>query len=57
MNRIACVFAVGFIMCTLVSGSNNDGKASPPAHEAHGLTLSDMQVTITSMGRAAVFRL
>ena len=44
-------------MCTLVTGFVKDGKASPPADKEHGLTLSDMQVTITSMGRTATFRL
>ena len=57
MNRILSVFAVGFIICTLVTGLNEDGKASAPADEAHGLPFSDMQVKITSQGHTATFRL
>lgn len=41
----------------LVACSGQEGKASTPADEEHGLTLSDMQVKITSMGHTATFRL
>ena len=57
MKRILYVFAVGFIICTLVPGLNMEGKASTSADDAHGLPLSDMQVKITSKGHTATFRL
>jgi len=61
--RILSVFIIGFIICTLVVGINKQGNASttanekPVRNEANGLTLSDMQVKITSMGHTATFRL
>jgi len=61
--RILSVFIIGFIICTLIVGINKEGNASttanekPVRNEANGLTLSDMQVRITSMGHTATFRL
>jgi hypothetical protein len=63
MNRMLSVFIAGFISCMLVVGINIKGKAPIAAseelvkNEANGLTLSDMQVKITSMGHTATFRL
>jgi hypothetical protein len=63
VKRILTVSIVGFIVCTLVVGLNIAGKASiasnekPVKNEENGLTLSDMQVKITSMGHTATFRL
>ena len=63
MKRILSVFIVGFIICTLVVGINIEGKASiasnekPVKNEDSGLTLSNMQVKITAMGRTATFQL
>ena len=61
--RILSVFIIGFIICTLIVGINKQGNASttanekPVRNEANGLTLSDMQVRITSMGHTATFGL
>jgi hypothetical protein len=63
VKRILSVFIVGFIICILVVSINMKGKASMAANEepfkigANGLTLSDRQVKITSMGHTASFRL
>jgi hypothetical protein len=63
VNHILSVYVFGFIICMLVVGINISGKASMAANEkrvkneANGLTLSDMQVKITSMGHTATFRL
>ena len=54
---ILSFFAAGFIFFTLAVFFNNEGKAFTPAYEEPGLTLSDMQVKITSMGHTATFRL
>jgi hypothetical protein len=45
------------IIFTLVACLNKEGKAFTPADEEYGLTLSDMQVKITSMGHTATFQL
>ncbi len=57
MKRTLSVIVAGFMIFTLVACLNTDGKASTSADEAHGLTLSDMQVKITSKGHTATFRL
>ena len=63
MKRILSVFIIGFIICILVVSINIMGKASMAANEKpvkndkNGLTLSDMQVKITSMGHTATFQL
>ena len=57
MKRTLSVFVVGLMIFTLGACLVQVGKASTPADEEHGLTLSDMQVKITSMGHAATFRL
>ncbi|HPA69685.1 MAG TPA: cyclophilin-like fold protein [Methanoregulaceae archaeon] len=56
VNRILSVFVAGFIIFTLVACLNKEGKAST-TDEKHGLTLSDSEVKITSMGHMATFRL
>jgi hypothetical protein len=62
MNRIISVFVAGFMICALVACLYAEGNASARAagkssrNEAHGLTLSDMQVKITSKGHTATFR-
>ena len=63
MKRILSVFVAGLMICTLVVCLNKEGTAStlankkPVQNENHGLTLSDMQVKITAMGRTATFQL
>jgi len=57
VNQILSGFVVGFMLCVLAAGLNNESQASTPTNEAHGLALSDMQVKITSKGRTATFRL
>ena len=57
MKRILSVFVAGVMICILVTVLNKEGKASTATDEAHGLTLSDMQVKITSQGNTATFRL
>jgi hypothetical protein len=63
VKRILSVFIAGFMTCIIVACLNTKVKASTPAKGAPsqnttpGLTLSDMQVKITSMGNTAIFRL
>jgi hypothetical protein len=63
VKRILSVFVAGLMICTLVACLNKEGTAStlankkPVQNENHGLTLSDMQVKITAMGRTATFQL
>lgn len=63
MKRILSVFIVGLIACTLAVAINIEGKSSmaanekPLKNEENGLTLSEMQVKITSKGRTATFQL
>lgn len=57
MKHALSVIMAGLMIFTLVAFLNNEGKASAPAAEAHGLPLSDMQVKITSKGHTAIFRL
>ena len=57
MKHILSVFVSGLMIFTLVACLNKEGKAFTSAHEKYGLTLSDMQVKITSMGRKATFQL
>jgi hypothetical protein len=45
------------MIITLAACLNTEGNASTSTREAHGLTLSDMQIKITSMGHTATFRL
>lgn len=57
MKRILSVFVSGLMMCALAAYLGQEGKASKPTDEEHGLTLSDMQIKITSTGHTATFRL
>lgn len=57
MKRILSVLFFGLMGCMLVASLANGGKASMPTDEAHALTLSDMQVKITSQGLTATFQL
>jgi hypothetical protein len=63
VKRILSVFIVTFMICMLVLGLNIEGKTAivsnekSAKNEENGLTLSDMQVKITSMGHTATFRL
>ena len=63
MTRTLPVFVVGFIIGTLVAYSNEEGAASTPVNEKpsqnemNGLSLSDMQVKITSRRYTATFQL
>lgn len=54
--RIISVFITGFVVCAFVACLGlNKGEASQP--EVHDLSLSKMQVRITSQGHAAIFQL
>ncbi len=57
MKRTLSVIVAGLMFFTLAACFDKEGKASTPAEEKHGLALSDMQVTITSNGHRATFRL
>lgn len=57
MKHALSVIMAGLMIFTLVAFLNNEGKASVPAAEAHGLPLSDMQIKIISKGHKAIFRL
>ena len=57
MKRIVSVFVAGFMILTLAACLAEEAKASSPAEQSSGLTLSDMQVKITSQGHTATFRL
>ena len=56
MKRILYIVRVVMIF-TIIVGLNPEAEASTPTDTEHGLTLSDMQVTITSQGQTAIFRL
>jgi hypothetical protein len=63
VKRILSVFMVGLISYSLFAAMNLHGNASmaanekPLKNEANGLSLSEMQVRITSKGRTATFQL
>jgi hypothetical protein len=57
MNRCLSIFVAGAMIGLLVACLNNEGKASTPANEAHGLPLSEMRIKITSQGHTATFLL
>lgn len=53
--RIISIFVTGFIICALVACLHVEVKASQ--NKVHGLSLSEMQIRITSQGHTAVFQL
>ena len=57
MKRTLSVIIAGYIIFTLAACTNTEGKASTSVNEKYGLTLSHMQVKISSQGHTATFRL
>ncbi len=57
MSRIISACLAGIMVIANVACLYQNAEASPSASEGHGLTLSDMQVKITSQGHTATFQL
>ena len=57
MNRMVSFWVAGLAICVIAVCLTTNGAAATPANEAHGLSLSDMQVKITSQGHTAIFQL
>ena len=57
MERLFSVFVAGLMIFSLVAGMVQAAEPFTSAAGEHGLSLSDMQVKITSRGRTATFRL